>query len=106
LIEVGQGADLLIHEASLGADEKALAESKGHCTIDQAIAVGLEMKAKNCILNHFSSRYPKIPDLEAQNNLDERRMNIGISFDLMTCRIGDVSKLERYLPAFEQLVKK
>lgn len=41
LIEVGQGADLLIHEASLGADMKKLAASKGHSTIDQAILVGL-----------------------------------------------------------------
>lgn len=104
LIEAGINADLLIHEASLGVDQKDLADFKGHCTIDQAIEVGLEMKAKNCILNHFSTRFPKIPRLPEQTNID-KKMNIGISFDLMTCRIDEVWKLERYLPAFEYLFK-
>ncbi|KAH9822189.1 beta-lactamase-like protein [Melampsora americana] len=42
LIQAGIDADLLIHEASLGVDQKDLADFKGHCTIDQAIDVGLE----------------------------------------------------------------
>lgn len=40
LIRAGQGATLLIHEATLGDDQKEMAEAKGHSTIGQAIEVG------------------------------------------------------------------
>jgi ribonuclease BN (tRNA processing enzyme) len=42
LIDAGQHADLLIHEASLGPEETELAETKGHSTIDQAIQIALQ----------------------------------------------------------------
>ncbi|PLW10452.1 hypothetical protein PCANC_23155 [Puccinia coronata f. sp. avenae] len=103
LIDAGQHADLLIHEASLGPEETELAETKGHSTIDQAIQIALQMNAKNCVLNHFSGRYPKIPP--SINKANEQDMKIVISFDFMTCRIGAIGELQKCIPALEQMVE-
>ncbi|OAV93262.1 hypothetical protein PTTG_08554 [Puccinia triticina 1-1 BBBD Race 1] len=103
LIDAGQHADLLIHEASLGPEETELAETKGHSTIDQAIQVALQMNAKNCVLNHFSGRYPKIPP--SINTSNDQQMNIVISFDFMSCKIGAIHDLQKFIPALEQMVE-
>jgi len=103
LIDAGQDADLLIHEASLGPEETELAETKGHSTIDQAIQVALKMKAKNCVLNHFSGRYPKIPP--SINTTPEHEMKMAIAFDFMTCKIGEIGALQKCIPALEQMVE-
>lgn len=103
LIDAGQDADLLIHEASLGPEETELAETKGHSTIDQAIQVALKMKAKNCVLNHFSGRYPKIPP--SINTTAGQEMKMAIAFDFMTCKIGGIGALQKCMPALEQMVE-
>ncbi|MBW0475956.1 hypothetical protein O181_015671 [Austropuccinia psidii MF-1] len=103
LVDAGQGADLLIHEATLGAEEIELAEIKGHSTIDQAIETALRMKAKNCLLNHFSGRYPKLPP--SFNKVRDHQTNVGVSFDLMSCTISQVAELQNLLPALEYVVK-
>ncbi|KAI7941104.1 hypothetical protein MJO28_013389 [Puccinia striiformis f. sp. tritici] len=103
LIDAGQNADLLIHEASLGPEETELAETKGHSTIDQAIQVALKMNAKNCVLNHFSGRYPKIPP--SINKMNDQEMNIVISFDFMSCKIGAIHDLQKCIPALEKMVE-
>lgn len=103
LIRIGQDADLLIHEASLGPEETELAEIKGHSTIDQAIQVALKMNAKNCVLNHFSGRYPKIPPSIITET--DHNMNIVISFDFMSSKIGELGELQKLLPIIEQVVE-
>lgn len=47
----------------------------------------------------------KLLDSIDLGKLNEMGMKVGISFDLMSCQIGDVAKLELYLPAFEHLFK-
>ncbi|XP_051888754.1 zinc phosphodiesterase ELAC protein 2 [Pristis pectinata] len=61
LIQTGQNANLLIHEATLedGLEEEAV--EKTHSTTSQAIDVGMKMNAEFIMLNHFSQRYAKIP---------------------------------------------
>ncbi|KAA1085400.1 hypothetical protein PGT21_005832 [Puccinia graminis f. sp. tritici] len=103
LIDAGQHADVLIHEASLGPEETELADTKGHSTIDQAIQAALKMNAKNCVLNHFSGRYPKIPP--SINKSNDQEMNIVISFDFMSCKIGAIRELQKCIPALEQMVE-
>ncbi|PLW22518.1 hypothetical protein PCASD_20031 [Puccinia coronata f. sp. avenae] len=61
------------------------------------------MNAKNCVLNHFSGRYPKIPP--SINKANEQDMKIVISFDFMTCRIGAIGELQKCIPALEQMVE-
>ena len=40
LVRGGHGATLLIHEATMGDDEEAMAKAKSHSTIGQAIQMG------------------------------------------------------------------
>ena len=64
------------------------------------------MEAENLLLTHFSARYPKMPQSEAAPNAsgstDIRQPTLGIAFDLSRVRIGDMPKLNAYLPAIEQ----
>ncbi|OLL25693.1 Ribonuclease Z 1 [Neolecta irregularis DAH-3] len=88
LVEIGQGADLLIHEATLEDDLKTEAVEKRHSTTSEAVEIGRQMNAKFTLLTHFSQRYPKIPRLEGEVT------NIGISFDGMRFKLGESSRLE------------
>jgi len=65
LEEEGEGADLLIHEATFESQMKEDALKKMHCTVDEAVHVASRMKAMHTILFHFSQRYPKIPILDS-----------------------------------------
>jgi ribonuclease Z len=40
LVEAGKGATVLIHEATLGDDQKEMAREKSHSTTGQAISIG------------------------------------------------------------------
>ncbi|KAL7415067.1 hypothetical protein BDY24DRAFT_433932 [Mrakia frigida] len=93
LIEAGQDATILIHEATIGDDTPEeissvhemrkfasendlpvpeakllveLAAAKGHSTFAQAISVGRRMHAQNLLLTHFSQRYPKAVSITIQ----------------------------------------
>lgn len=61
------------------------------------------MKAKNCVLNHFSGRYPKIPP--SINTTAGQEMKMAIAFDFMTCKIGGIGALQKCMPALEQMVE-
>ncbi|GBE87655.1 hypothetical protein SCP_1103320 [Sparassis crispa] len=101
LVRAGQGATLLIHEATLGDDEAEMARDKAHTTTGQAIDIGKMMNAENILLTHFSARYhmllPPTPDTQrhAQSPV------IAMASDHSRVRIGDMWKLNTYLPAME-----
>ena len=40
LVEAGDGATLLIHEATMGDDQEAMAHHKAHSTVSQAVGIG------------------------------------------------------------------
>ncbi|KAF8579988.1 Metallo-hydrolase/oxidoreductase [Ramaria rubella] len=101
LIRAGQNATLLIHEATLGDDQAEIAVLKAHSTIGQAIDVAKRMKAKNVLLTHFSNRFPKTPQMTT-GPTEASDPTICIAFDHATISIGDLWKLNRYLPAIEQ----
>jgi len=73
LVKAGQGATLLIHEATMADDQTELAAMKQHSTIGQALDIGKRMKAKNILLTHFSQRYPKIPVLNPSSTIPAAR---------------------------------
>jgi ribonuclease BN (tRNA processing enzyme) len=60
LVEVGQGCDLLIHEATFDDSMKEDALCKRHCTSSEALQVADAMQARHVVLTHFSQRYPRI----------------------------------------------
>lgn len=61
------------------------------------------MKADVTLLNHFSARYPKMPpSLVDVDRLDPAAPVIAVAFDHARMRLGDMWKLNHYLPALER----
>ncbi|KAF9915565.1 hypothetical protein BX616_005853 [Lobosporangium transversale] len=99
LVEAGQDATVLLHEATFEDDMADLAILKKHSTAREAIMVGEGMNAKYTMLTHFSQRYPKIPQFDSE----DKTTSIGICFDLMSVRLGQMERLPKYLPALRKL---
>jgi len=103
LIERGRGADLLIHECSFEDGLEDQARFKRHSTMGQAVDVGRRMGAKNVVLTHFSSRYPRVPPLP--DYLLEAG-NVSVAFDNMVVNFDTLPLLPRMLHVFRELYKK
>ena len=60
------GVDLVYHEATFAADEKALAQQTGHSTTVQAATFAAKAGAGRLLIGHFSSRYKVEDELLAE----------------------------------------
>lgn len=98
LIKLGQNSDLLIHEATMEDELVSEARLKMHSTTSEAIETGQKMGAKFTILTHFSQRYAKLPRFN--NNFTS---NVGIAFDNMQVRLGDLPVLPLFYPVLKLL---
>lgn len=56
-IELAQDADVLVHEATFGAEDSQQAHDYFHSTTQQAANIALQANVKQMILTHISSRY-------------------------------------------------
>ncbi|MFX1494269.1 MAG: ribonuclease Z [Promethearchaeota archaeon] len=57
LIGIGEGSDILIHEATFSKELEHVAKEKKHSTSVDAANMALRMNVKQLILTHISSRY-------------------------------------------------
>jgi ribonuclease Z len=64
------------------------------------------MNAENILLTHFSARYPKMPPsglpTPSTNDDSSREPILALAFDHANITIGDMWKMNLYLPAIAQ----
>lgn len=96
--EAAKDATLLIHEATFEDELLEEAEAKKHSTTKEAVMAGATAGAYRTLLTHFSQRYPKVPVID-----DNFVGHVGIAFDLMTVRLGDLPRLPKLVPALKAL---
>ena len=66
IVQLAQGADVLVHEATFADGLQAMAEEWGHSTAAEAAAVAKEAQVGELFLTHFSARYPETAPLEEE----------------------------------------
>lgn len=100
LIKAGQGASLLIHEATYEDRFSDLAVANKHCTVSEALDVSDKMKPEFTIFTHFSQRDPKIPSFLMTNQLHSR---VAIAFDCMSVNLKQLHQLPSFLPIMRDI---
>ncbi len=79
-VELAQEVDLLVCESTFMESELELAKKYKHLTARQAARIAKDANAKKLVLTHFSARYSKLEDLQAEAR--EIFQNVSVANDL------------------------
>ena len=82
VVEAAAGADVLVHEATFLADERARAKETGHSTAAEAALVAREADVGLLALTHLSARYPPSDVADEARQLFPRTV-VPRDFDLL-----------------------
>jgi ribonuclease Z len=82
VVEAAAGADVLVHEATFLADERARARETGHSTAGEAALAAREADVGLLALTHLSARYPPSEVLDEARELFPRTV-VPRDFDLL-----------------------
>ena len=74
---IGFGSTVLVHEATFDDELRGDAVAKKHSTISEAINVGIDMRARNLVLTHFSQRFSKLPSMAEVRKLGQNLPKTG-----------------------------
>lgn len=87
-IEFAKGSDVIIHEATYGKGEEAMAHSYFHSTCTQAAQLAQQANAKQLYLTHISSRY--LTDATRQLQKDARAIfsSTKVVYDLFEVEVS------------------
>jgi ribonuclease Z len=83
VVDAAAGADVLVHEATFLADERARARETGHSTAAEAALVAREADVGLLVLTHLSARYAASDVLDEARQLFPRTA-VPRDFDLLT----------------------
>jgi ribonuclease Z len=72
-VELAEGADALIHEATFAEEDEPLALQSMHSTATMAARVASEARVRQLLLTHFSPRYTKENQITPDDLLAEAR---------------------------------
>jgi ribonuclease Z len=81
-LELADGVDLLLVEATFLATERHLAEVAGHLTAGQAARLGREAGASKVVLTHLSQRYPDPAGHLAEARREAPDLDVVVARDL------------------------
>jgi ribonuclease Z len=82
VVEAAAGADVLVHEATFLAEERARAKETGHSTAGEAALVAREAEVGLLALTHLSARYPPSDVADEARQLFPRTV-VPRDFDLL-----------------------
>uniref|UniRef100_A0A7S3VJG7 ribonuclease Z n=1 Tax=Dunaliella tertiolecta TaxID=3047 RepID=A0A7S3VJG7_DUNTE len=99
-VEAARGCSLLIHEATFENDMADDARKKRHSTSGEALSIAEQAQAYRVLLTHFSTRYPKMPELDL-----EAHPHMAVAMDFMSINLGDLQWLPSVTPALAALFK-
>lgn len=89
-VELGQDADVLIHEATFAHQDSQMAFDRLHSTSTMAAQAALAAGAKQLIMTHFSPRYAPGNDLQLSDLLAEAKAifpNTQMAYDFFTYEV-------------------
>ena len=89
-MELAQGADVVIHEATFAHQDAELAYQRLHSTSTMAAQVALAAQAKQLIMTHFSPRYAPGNAVQLSDLQEEARAifpNTEMAYDFFTYEV-------------------